>query len=127
MSKNVNQKIYFAGNTIFNEGETGTRAFLIKEGEVEIRKQLGNREILLGTIQKGSIFGEMALIDDQPRSASAVAVRDTTVIIISRDVLQGKLASADPFVRGLLNIFVRNLRTMTKRMSALERQLNGAE
>lgn len=127
MSKNVNQKIYFSGNTIFNEGETGTRAFLIKEGQVEIRKQLGNREILLGTIQKGSIFGEMALIDDQPRSASAVAVRDTTVIIISREVLQGKLSSADPFVRGLLNIFVRNLRTMTKRMSALERQLNGAE
>lgn len=127
MSKNVNRKLYFAGNVIFREGESGTRAFLIKEGEVEIRKQLGNREVVLGTIQKGSIFGEMALIDDQPRMASAVAVRDTTVIIISREALQAKLATADPFVRGLLNIFVRNIRSMSKRIGALERQLSGVE
>jgi CRP-like cAMP-binding protein len=127
MSKNVNRKLYFAGNVIFREGESGTRAFLIKEGEVEIRKQLGNREVVLGTIQKGSIFGEMALIDDQPRMASAVAIRDTTVIIISREALQAKLATADPFVRGLLNIFVRNIRSMSKRIGALERQLSGVE
>lgn len=127
MSSNINRKLYFAGNVIFREGESGTRAYLIKEGRVEIRKQLGNREILLGTIQKGSIFGEMALIDDQPRLASAVAVEDTTVIIISRETLQAKVAQSDPFVRGLLNIFVRNIRTMTKRIGALERQISGAE
>jgi len=56
----------------------------------------------------------MALIDDQPRMASAVAASTSTVIVISRDVFQRKLAKCDPFVRGLLGIFVKNIRSMVE-------------
>jgi CRP-like cAMP-binding protein len=54
----------------------------------------------------------MALIDDQPRMATAKAAAMTTVIVINREMFRKKLAKSDPFVRGLLGILVKNIRDM---------------
>jgi hypothetical protein len=56
----------------------------------------------------------MAPIDDQPRMAPAIAADTSTVIVNSRDVFQRKLQKCDPFVRGLLGIFVKNIRSMVE-------------
>ncbi len=109
-SRVLERKVFFAGQKIFKEGDLGDRAYLIQSGSVEIIKN----EIPLATLGKGELFGEMALIDDQPRMASAVAQSDTAVVVISRDTFREKLAKADPFIRGLLNIFVRNIRNLTR-------------
>ena len=69
-------RAYKAGDTIFREGDPAVELFVIKSGTVEIR--LGNR--LLDTLPEYSIFGEMALIDRGPRSATAVAVTDATIV-----------------------------------------------
>jgi CRP/FNR family transcriptional regulator, cyclic AMP receptor protein len=63
-----------AGDVIFWEGDPAQELFIIQSGEVEIR--LGNR--ILETLPKYSIFGEMALVDNAPRSATAVAASDAT-------------------------------------------------
>ncbi len=63
------------GQTIFREGDRGGEFFVVVRGEVEIRS--GNRH--LETLGQNSIFGEMALIDDSPRSATVVALTDVTV------------------------------------------------
>jgi len=63
------------GQTIFREGDRGDEFFVVVRGEVEIRS--GNRH--LETLGQNSIFGEMALIDDSPRSATVVAWTDVTV------------------------------------------------
>ena len=63
------------GQTIFREGDRGDEFFVVVRGEVEIRS--GNRH--LETLGQNSIFGEMALIDDSPRSATVVAATDVTV------------------------------------------------
>ena len=63
------------GQTIFSEGDRGYEFFVLVRGEVEVRS--GNR--LLETLGQNSIFGEMALIDDSPRSATVVAATDVTV------------------------------------------------
>ena len=68
------------GETIFKEGETAKELYVIKSGQVEI--QLGNR--LLATLETNDIFGEMALIDSAPRSATAVAKTDVALVPISR-------------------------------------------
>ena len=60
---------YKAGDTIFTVGDEADELYIIEQGEVDIR--LGNR--LLATLDENAIFGEMALIDDKPRSATAVA------------------------------------------------------
>jgi CRP-like cAMP-binding protein len=57
----------------------------------------------------------MALIDNQPRMASARAVEQTTLVIVTHDVFEKKLRETDPFIRALLNIFVRSIRQMAAR------------
>ena len=113
MSKQVlDRKTFQAGQPIFEQGELGESAFIIQEGEVQIlRTSEDGRETILGTIGKGGIFGEMALVDDQPRMASALATMGTTVIVVSQEVFNDKLRKTDPFIRGLLNIFVDSIRS----------------
>lgn len=103
-----------AGDTVFSEGDTGDRAYVVQDGLIEIVKEVNGEQVVLGTIEKGGIFGEMALIDNQPRMASARAATMATVIVVGRDVFSKKLAKCDPFIKGLLGIFVRNLRSITQ-------------
>lgn len=115
----LNRKVYYPGQKIFGEGELGERAFLVESGQVEISKNTdGGGPIVLGAIGPGGIFGEMALIDNQPRMATARAVAETSLIIISQQMFHEKLRKADPFLRGLLNIFVRNIRNLSKAKAA---------
>jgi hypothetical protein len=59
------------GDTVFREGEQGSSAFVVQSGEVVITKLIDGEENELATIGVGGIFGEMALIDEQPRMATA--------------------------------------------------------
>ncbi len=104
-----------AGDDIFAEGDYGNSAYVVQDGVIDIIKNTPEGEVVLGTVEKGGIFGEMALIDDQPRMATARAATVVTIIVISRDVFNRKLAKCDPFVRGLLGIFVKNIRSMVDR------------
>jgi CRP-like cAMP-binding protein len=113
-SKFVERKVYYPGQKIFAEGEEGNRAYLIETGTVEILKRdPGGENRVLGTVAQGGIFGEMALIDNQPRMASAYAKTQTSLTIIPRQAFEEKLRRADPFIRALLSIFVRNIRNLT--------------
>ncbi len=100
------------GGQVFSDGEAGECAYVVQEGLIEIIKGLSGEEVVLGTIEKGGIFGEMALIDNRPRMASARAAMPSTLIIITRPAFQKKMSKCDPFVKGLLGIFVKNIRRM---------------
>jgi CRP/FNR family cyclic AMP-dependent transcriptional regulator len=73
-------RTFRAGETVFAEGEPGDCMFAILEGEVAIQKN-GS---VLEQVKAGGVFGEMALIDQHPRSASAVAVSDCNVVAIGQ-------------------------------------------
>lgn len=111
--KILDRVVIAEGTAVFNEGDRGDRAYVVQDGMIEISRNddYGN-PVVLGTVEKGGIFGEMALIDDQPRMATARATVATTVIAVPRAVFSQKLAKCDPFIRGLLGIFVRNIRSM---------------
>jgi CRP-like cAMP-binding protein len=102
------------GASVFNEGELGNVAYIVQEGQIEIVRRAGDTFNVLATIEKGGIFGEMALMDDKPRMAGARAAVATTVIVVTRDMFNKKLAACDPFIRGLLGIFVQNIRSMAQ-------------
>lgn len=103
-----------AGDRIFKEGDEGNTAYVVQSGEVEIFKSVDGKEVVLGRVGQGGIFGEMALIDSKPRMASARASKGSTIIVVTRDMFEQKLNKTDPFIRGLLNILVNNIRIMTK-------------
>ena len=76
MSENLNLR---TGEFVFREGETANYAYVLVEGNVEIVKSTGDGYLTLTTIEKGAIFGEMALIDGQPRSAGARVSKDAVI------------------------------------------------
>ena len=106
---------YGAGDHIFKEGDEGRLAYVVEEGEVEIFMIIDDHEQVLGTVGKDGIFGEMALIDNQPRMANARATKTTTIICVTRQMFDEKLNRADPFIRGLLKILADNNRDITSK------------
>tara|TARA_B100000886_G_scaffold149596_1_gene101729 strand:+ start:234 stop:593 length:360 start_codon:yes stop_codon:yes gene_type:complete len=103
-----------SGTVVFREGETGSTAFIVESGKVEIWKGNETERHRLGIISKGGIFGEMALIDGEPRMASATTLTDCVLVSVSEGMFQEKLDKSDPFVVALLRIFAHNIRTITK-------------
>lgn len=113
MSEVLQRQTYQADDLIFKEGDEGNLAYIVQSGEVEIVKTIDDEEKVLGTVGQGGIFGKMALIDAKPRMASARASKGSTIIVVTRAMFDQKLNSSDPFIRGLLNILVNHIRTMS--------------
>jgi len=70
---------------IIEEGTRGTSAFIIVSGTVEVIKKSGDKEITVGTLGEGQVFGEMGLIEDRPRSATVKALSEIKVRFINRE------------------------------------------
>jgi NADH dehydrogenase len=92
--ESVRRLFYHRGETIFHESDYGDRLFVIIDGEVDIVRN-GN---VISSLKPGEIFGEMALISDDPRSASAVAKTNVSAVAISRTAFQ-ELVTHLPGVR----------------------------
>ena len=73
-----------AGETIIEEGDEGSWAFVILSGKAKVLKQKGSEEITLATMETGQVFGEMALIEDRPRSATIKADTNIKLRVINR-------------------------------------------
>ena len=101
----------FAANTrIFSEGESGTVAYVIESGQIEISVSGQGKQIVLGTLTQGELFGEMALIDDAPRTATATAVTDTTLTVVNREQLLERLDNAEPILYTLMRVIIARYR-----------------
>lgn len=73
----LQRRTFKAGEAIIREGEVGESAYIIQKGRVEISKQLDGQRLLLATVGPGDTIGEMSMIDDSVRSATATALEDT--------------------------------------------------
>jgi len=96
-----------AGEIIFREGDPAQEMYVVQKGTVEIR--LGNR--LLDTVRERSIFGEMALIDRSPRSATAVAVGDVTLVPVGEKQFLFLVSRTPHFALNVMRVMAQRLRT----------------
>ncbi len=108
-------RIYRRGTLMFIEGETGSTMFIVRTGKVRILKQQGDRCIELAVLGPGSVLGELSLLDNQPRSATAQVVEDTTVTVIDRNLLDRTMNSIPQWLAGVIKIVVKRLRDTMKR------------
>ena len=91
----ANQKVnLLPGDYLFREGEFGQTAYLIDEGTIELVKFTGDQQTVLAELEKGALFGEMAIIENSARSASARAKTNCTLSIITEDKLKKHLSSS---------------------------------
>ncbi len=106
------RRIFPAGTLLFEEGALGEEAFIVEYGRVRVFKTVKGREVDIGEVGPGGIFGEMALIDDQPRMASAVAEEETACVVVGKQRLAEQLALAPRGVRSIMGALLDNIRLM---------------
>lgn len=118
------EESFAAGATIFREGDPGDNLYVILEGGVRISKFIpGAGEEALAVLERGEFFGEMALIDNEPRAATATAHTDPTVLLaISKDVLGGLLDIRRVSSLRLLQLLCR---MATQRLRELDTKILG--
>ncbi len=98
------------GKVLFKQGAVGDAAYIVNSGAVGIYREAQGRKIPLATVRRGELFGEMAVIDKSPRLATAFTLEDSTLMMISIDVMASKMKKADPFIKALIHMLMNNLR-----------------
>ena len=103
------------GDRIFREGEAGNHIYIIESGLVELAKGVaGDEHVVVANVGKGEMIGEMALIDNQPRSVTARVVEPTVVMVLERGEFEARLKRSDPVIARILKIFTQRLRSETR-------------
>ena len=111
LQKAAQLRSYRRGEVIVRQGQAGESFFVIVRGRVAVViLSPEGREVVLNTLGEGDHFGEMALLDDEPRSASVVAQERSELALLSRDVFFELLRSNFVLTKGLLRSFSRRLR-----------------
>jgi CRP/FNR family cyclic AMP-dependent transcriptional regulator len=100
---------------IFKEGSNGDWIYVVEEGEVEISKNVDDQRIVIETLKEGDIFGEMAYIDKEPRSATAIAKGATVVGIIDRDFFDSEFNKISSDFQKIIRTVAFRLRKTTER------------
>src|SRR5262245_31396184 len=109
------------GQCLFNEGDTGDRAYVIRDGEIEVLKISSGREVLLAVRRAGDVIGEMSLLEEAPRMASARARGPVTLVTIERKAFEDLLATSTSASRALLHTVIERLRSTEARLRQGER------
>jgi EAL domain-containing protein (putative c-di-GMP-specific phosphodiesterase class I)/CRP-like cAMP-binding protein len=99
IASDCNIRLFNAGETIFTEGSSADKAYIIESGYVEIFVGNGNDSLQLSVLGAGDIFGEMGIIDASPRSASAKALCPCRCIVVSAAQVAERIESSSPMVR----------------------------
>jgi CRP-like cAMP-binding protein len=107
---NIDAQSFKAGSIIFREGDEARELFVIKSGQVRI--QIGNRTVT--ELAADSIFGEMALIDNEPRSATAVAVTDVELVAVSEKQFLFLVGQTPYFALKVMRVLAQRLRMTNK-------------
>lgn len=106
----VSREHHARGAVVVREGEPGNRAYYIEAGRVRILRHGPAGETTLAVLGPGEVFGEMALVDNRPRSATAVCEADCTLLAVPRHYLDEAMRRADPVLPLLLKVLIRRLR-----------------
>ncbi|MCY3021053.1 MAG: cyclic nucleotide-binding domain-containing protein [Planctomycetota bacterium] len=109
-----NVETFHAGDAVFRAGEPGTRMYIVKAGTVDLRLQ----DRTLETLAAGDVLGEMALLDNEPRSATAVAITDCQLVPINAERFQYLVRQTPYFAIEVLQIMARRLRRMDRALQS---------
>ncbi len=110
----VVEREFPAGTEIVTEGQPGMGFFLIENGSVEVLR--GPSKATVATLKKGDYFGDMALLDELPRSATVRAVEPTTCLVMTRWDFRAEVKENPDLAIDLLEVMSRRVRDLEKRL-----------
>ncbi len=111
MGKNVP-----AGTVLFKDGETGKQMFVIHSGKVKISKKMGDVEKTLAILPAGEFFGEMAILNDEPRTATATVEEDSQLLVIDPKTFEA-------MIKGNSEISLRMIKKLSQRLKQANEQI----
>ena len=120
LARLTTRRRYPKDTVVFFENEQGDTLFMILEGRVRVTI-LGDdgREVILSVLGPGDFFGEIALLDNEPRSATAIAAEDSELLLLQRNEFQGAM-SENPSISGaLIRVLTARLRRANHQISTL--------
>ncbi len=111
LAQNLDERSFLAGQIIIHEGEPGNAMFVVGRGQVELFiKDKEGQKVILEHVQPGELFGELSLLDEAPRSASAIATQNTTLYVIDRTDLEILVAAHPAAALDMLSALGKRLR-----------------
>ncbi len=122
------EKFFKAGEVIMAQGDAGTCAYFIQEGRVGIVVEKDDGNVLdMGTRGPGSIIGEMAIVDNQPRSATIRSLENCRLLEITKDDFARSVRGANPIVRLIAQVILMRYRDILRRSQMLSSDATGAQ
>src|SRR3989338_9811768 len=105
------EREYPKNSVILFEDDPGDALYMVVAGQVKV-VLIGEdgREVILSVLREGDFFGEMAMIDDQPRSAHVIAMEDSSLVVLRREDFQHRIREAPGVALGMLKAMSRRLR-----------------
>ncbi len=113
-------KMYAADQMIFSEHEPGEDLYIIQQGKVKITKIINNQEVLLAVLQPGDIFGEMALLENKPRSASAISYGDSVMLVVNKSNFESMVVAKPQIASKLIQLLSERIWTAYKQLENLK-------
>jgi CRP/FNR family transcriptional regulator, cyclic AMP receptor protein len=114
LARQVTRRPHRRGDLIFSTGEPGDGLYIVQEGQVAITRQNPQGdELILGVMEPGEYFGELALFDDEPRSASASSATDGSLLFLSRSAFREFMTRHPEALFSCLAVIVERLRRCT--------------
>ncbi len=107
---------FATGTVLFSEGQRGEEMYVIQTGRVQLTRRVRGREVHLATLPAGEFFGEMAIVNNQPRSATATVTEEAQLLVIDKRTFEA-------MVRGNAEIALRFIKKLAARLAQANSQV----
>jgi CRP-like cAMP-binding protein len=107
---------YEVGTVLFHEGDPGKHMYVIQSGRVQLTRHVRGKEAHLATVPPGEFFGEMAIINNQPRSATATVIEEAHLLVLDARTFEA-------MIRGNTEIAVRMIKKLAARLGQANSQV----
>jgi CRP/FNR family cyclic AMP-dependent transcriptional regulator len=119
LARSTTTQKYDAGQVIVSQGDAGVGLYIIASGKVDVRRERSGQEpVIVNTLGPGQFFGEMALLDDYPRSATVAAREATECLTLTKWHFLAELESHPEMALPMLSVLSRRLRDTLAQLDA---------
>ena len=126
IASNQSARIYSADQMIFSENEPGNDLFILQKGKVKITKIIQGVDTILNIMKPGDVFGEMALLDNKPRSASAIAMEHVELLAINKSNFEKMVETQPQLMSKIITVLSERVWNAYKKISnSMIEDING--
>lgn len=119
-AKNEFKRVYPDDTMVFCEHEPGNELYILQSGKIKITKIIDNKEVLLAVLKEGDIFGEMALLENKPRSASAISYGESHLMVVNKENFKNMISGQPQLVTRLICLLAERTWVVYRQLSNLQ-------